>query len=330
MLSIASDLTREPDVAKRETSSEPGGVEELNHAAAARPTLPLPPPELIESVAVRPLGVAALGLDGRERATLRRILALTTSRTHRYTLMAETANEVADLFLVDASNPNAAKLWRELRARRQLVPSIFITSVASIRGPQAIHRPLRATRVLTALDGLAEILVNRPQLVVPRSEGSGDSVASSREMSLARATPAPRILIVDDSVTARVQIGKALERAHIAADLVDDGERALELLTTERYDMVLLDVVMPGIDGYEVCKLIRRNRATRHAAVVMLTAKGSPFDLVKGRLAGCDSYLTKPVKLRAFKRTLELHLKRRLTFGSGLPERLTESDMLTG
>jgi two-component system, cell cycle response regulator len=58
---------------------------------------------------------------------------------------------------------------------------------------------------------------------------------------------------------------------------------------------VFLDVIMPGIDGYQVCKLIKSKRAANKTAVIMLTSKGSPFDRIRGAMAGCDAYLTKPV-----------------------------------
>jgi twitching motility two-component system response regulator PilG len=123
-----------------------------------------------------------------------------------------------------------------------------------------------------------------------------------------------RALVVDDSLTVRRQLSLALTRAGIDADVVDTGEKALELVQFNGYDVILLDVVMPGVDGYEVCKSIKRNAGTRDTPVVMLTGKSSRLDRAKGRLSGCDSYLVKPVKLAAFKETLEEVLKRPVSF----------------
>ena len=105
-----------------------------------------------------------------------------------------------------------------------------------------------------------------------------------------------------------------MARAQIESDIVEAGEQALERLDRNHYDIILLDVVMPGVSGYEVCKTIKRNRATKHTPVVMLTGKSSPFDKVKGKLSGCDSYLTKPVKLTEFRNTLERFLKQPIQF----------------
>ena len=138
--------------------------------------------------------------------------------------------------------------------------------------------------------------------------------SAAGSMNGAAAMDRNRVLVVDDSTTARNQLGKALRCANIDADLIDDGNQALNLIATKKYDMIFLDVVMPGMDGYEVCKSIKRNRAKKNTPVVMLTGKSSPFDRVKGKLSGCDDYLTKPVKFSDFKRTLEEFLKRPVIF----------------
>ena len=102
-------------------------------------------------------------------------------------------------------------------------------------------------------------------------------------------------LVVDDSFPIREQIKLELEALVGQVDLAEDGERAIELITARPYDIVFLDVVLPGMDGYQICRTIKRDRRTKGTAVIMLTGKSSPFDRVKGKLAGCDTYLTKPV-----------------------------------
>jgi twitching motility two-component system response regulator PilG len=71
------------------------------------------------------------------------------------------------------------------------------------------------------------------------------------------------------------------------------------------YDIIFLDVILPGADGYQVCKHIKKNPLLKQTPVVMLTSKASPFDRVRGSLAGCDTYLTKPVDYQEFKQVLE-------------------------
>jgi twitching motility two-component system response regulator PilG len=108
----------------------------------------------------------------------------------------------------------------------------------------------------------------------------------------------------------------ALERSGISADFADNGDAALDLIYKNDYDVIFLDVIMPGADGYEVCKSIKRDKEKKRIPVVMLTGKSSPFDKVKGKLSGCDTYLTKPVSIREFNRTLNRCLKEPLAFES--------------
>jgi twitching motility two-component system response regulator PilG len=83
------------------------------------------------------------------------------------------------------------------------------------------------------------------------------------------------------------------------------------MLSQHNIDLVFLDVMLPGADGYQICKTIKKNRLKNSVPVVMLTSKSSPFDRVKGSLAGCDSYLTKPVEFRKLVEVLEKFRVRR-------------------
>jgi len=84
------------------------------------------------------------------------------------------------------------------------------------------------------------------------------------------------------------------------------------MLSQNNIDLVFLDVMLPGADGYQICKTIKKNRQKTTVPVVMLTSKSSPFDRVKGSLAGCDSYLTKPVEFRKLIEVLDKFRVRRL------------------
>lgn len=75
-----------------------------------------------------------------------------------------------------------------------------------------------------------------------------------------------------------------------------DGKSALEAIALERPDLVVLDIMLPDLDGFEICRAIKENPETRTLPVIMLTAKKSSQDLERGRLAGADAYITKPFK----------------------------------
>jgi CheY-like chemotaxis protein len=102
------------------------------------------------------------------------------------------------------------------------------------------------------------------------------------------------VMIVDDSPTIRKILGLTLERAGYKVVAEPDGESAIERLVQVVPDLILLDIAMPKLDGYEVCKRIKQDPRTKHVPVVMLSGKGALFDKVKGHMAGATEYLTKP------------------------------------
>ncbi len=105
----------------------------------------------------------------------------------------------------------------------------------------------------------------------------------------------PRILLVDDDPKAIKLMGYILHKEGYEVVPALSGKEALELLDRERIDLVILDIMMPEMDGYEVCRRIRANPATAKIPVIMLTAKAMPEDRIAGYEAGADHYITKPV-----------------------------------
>ena len=104
-----------------------------------------------------------------------------------------------------------------------------------------------------------------------------------------------RILVVEDDPSIRKIITLSLKSAGFTdITQVDSGDAALIAAARTRPDLVLLDIMLPGIDGIAVCRMLRANPDTAHAAIVMLTAKGEECDIVAGLDAGANDYVTKP------------------------------------
>jgi twitching motility two-component system response regulator PilG len=105
-----------------------------------------------------------------------------------------------------------------------------------------------------------------------------------------------RILIVEDEESLLKLESILLSSRGYRVTGVKDGLAALEALSESSFDLVLLDIMMPGIDGFEVCRRIRENPQTSDLPVVMLTAKKSAADQARGLEVGADAYITKPFK----------------------------------
>ncbi len=125
----------------------------------------------------------------------------------------------------------------------------------------------------------------------------------------------PRALVVDDCTTLQRQISLTLESLGIEIECTDRGDAAIKLALSKPYHVIFLDVILPGVDGYEVCKRVKRDPRTKHVPVIMLTSKGSTFDKVKGIMAGTNAYLTKPVKTADLLAALEEHAPRLIAAG---------------
>ena len=101
------------------------------------------------------------------------------------------------------------------------------------------------------------------------------------------------VMVVDDDQDLAEMLGIVLNDAGIDVDLVGRGDQVLEIFRNNPPDLVLLDLMLPGMDGIEVCKLIR---AESTVPIIMLTAKGDTHDVVRGLDAGADDYMVKPFR----------------------------------
>ncbi len=117
------------------------------------------------------------------------------------------------------------------------------------------------------------------------------------------------ILVVDDSPTVRKLIAGKLEKCGHEVFCSADGVEAMEALETLKPDLILLDITMPRMDGYQVCKLIRGNETLKDVPVVMISGKDGFFDKVRGRMAGTSGYITKPFGPETLMKAVESYLR---------------------
>ncbi len=119
-----------------------------------------------------------------------------------------------------------------------------------------------------------------------------------------------KILIVDDEPDATIATRRSLEMDGYTVLDARNGKEALKLLETEIPDLILLDVMMPEMDGFEVCRILREDEDRKHIPIIMLTAKGEINDRIEGLEIGSDDYITKPYNLRELKARIRTILRR--------------------
>ncbi len=119
--------------------------------------------------------------------------------------------------------------------------------------------------------------------------------------------PIRKIMVVDDSPTERAFLDNLLKRKGYEVLLVESGEVAIERARAERPDLILMDVVMPGLNGFQATRAITRDESTKHIPIIICTTKDQETDKIWGLRQGAKDYVTKPIaeselieKIRAF------------------------------
>ncbi|MCU0834512.1 MAG: twitching motility response regulator PilG [Chromatiaceae bacterium] len=103
-----------------------------------------------------------------------------------------------------------------------------------------------------------------------------------------------KVLVIDDSKTIRRTAETLLAKAGCEVITAADGFEALGRVVDDRPDLIFVDIMMPRLDGYQTCALIKNNQSLRRTPVIMLSSKDGLFDRAKGRMVGAEQYLTKP------------------------------------
>jgi len=117
-----------------------------------------------------------------------------------------------------------------------------------------------------------------------------------------------KILLVDDSRTVLLMHQMLLADRGYELLTARDGQEALEKAMAERPDIIFLDVLMPGMDGFSACQALRADENTRHIPIIMVTTRGEPYNVQRGYESGCSDYLTKPFNSNVLLDKLEQYL----------------------
>ena len=250
--------------------------------------------------------VAVFGLAARLQSMLEIVLRHARHNRYRFSLSPTRGPGEFDIALVDMTvigGPEVASTLHRVLER---------DAVLRVGRRADPDRPrddlLQATfvaQVLYSLNKVVDALVDRR-----REAQAEQAIAAGMIVSEHGERRRPRALIVDDSPTVRRQLSLALHQIGLDSEAVASAREALDVLAMRRYEMVLADVVMPDMDGYKLTRAIKRDKTLRGMPVIILTSRSSPFDLARGALAGCNSYLVKPVSMKSLRDTVQRHLKK--------------------
>ena len=217
-----------------------------------------------------------IGLTENEVRVLRSIFTLAPQLSENFSLTSPTELEDVDVFLVDADDSQSVARWKKIKRRNGLAMSLMLSSESeSADGDVTLQRPIRVQKLIAALDDILQ----------EQTQTNNSSMVAEPEVC---------VLIVDDSYPVRKYMEHKLSeliKEPLEMSFAASGEEAIDKVNKKNYDIIFLDVMMEGVDGYKVCRAIK---SSRKAYIVMLTSKKSPFDKVRGTMSGCDAYMTKP------------------------------------
>ncbi len=257
---------------------------------------------------IREFKVYPIGVSDRDKQMLKRVLRVSSGSVRNYVMTDVEARDSNKLFLVNSDDDDSISYWCKhyLNSDKSpRVPTVF-AGKRKIKGNRIynVNVPFLASQVINVFDTVTIKEMNFiPELTIGKTMDERNLSQSFIENVINKKTEKENIftaLVVDDSQPVRKQLEIELKILGAKVEVAFDGRRAIELCRDNAYDIIFLDVVMPGMDGYKVCKFLKKNIQTKNTPVVMLTGKSSPFDKVKGTLSGCDSYLIKPLEREQF------------------------------
>jgi two-component system cell cycle response regulator len=256
------------------------------------------------------LFVCALGFGATLEEKLNQLFRQQPLYKTSFRLVSATASAI-DVLLVNYDNPLA------LRKKDLLIngfcanAAIVGVSQGALDNPPAFHIQglLSAGKLMAMLDNLPlpDAAQNRRPLATVLAHPARPATLSPAAMTgpvKADDKPRYRALVVDDSLAIQKSLElhlKTLEQID-GVDFADNGVTALAMAEANQYDLIFLDVMMAGMDGYETCTQLRNNPRYKKTPIIMVSGKTSPLDEVKGVMAGCSTYLTKPVQPLAFQK----------------------------
>jgi two-component system cell cycle response regulator len=257
--------------------------------------------------------IGIFGLAANEQNTLASIFKLAASNSRKYQIVNSTEMDQSDIALVDHDDANAISEWHNFSVDHSQIPVVFVTKTTPEAADSTevyLRRPLTLKRVLETLDQVViDVYQYIPGVVIDDEEiieetnTTFSSAAKNHKQNLG-----VKALVVDDSLAVRKSMDLLLGQYGIEIEFAETGEEALEYIQDNLCDIIFLDLILPGIDGYKVCKDIKSNKDSKHIPIIMLTGKGSYFDKIKGTMAGASVYLTKPVEQEQLKDVINEYL----------------------
>jgi two-component system cell cycle response regulator len=229
-----------------------------------------------------------------------------------------------DLILLDIMMPGMngyeVSLWLKNNPATQDIPIILVTALDGvedkIKGFEAgadefLNKPVNTVELLARINSLLRLKGYREQLLSRTLAEKGFSIGQKSPDPSEEIWRLSKILLVEDNEKDARLIKEHFAGESYQMETVSNGEAALDLVKKEVFDLVLLDVMLPGVDGFEVCRQIKSLHQTQDLQVVLITCLPDLENRIKGVEQGTDDYLIKPINGRELKARVKVLLKKK-------------------
>ncbi len=272
----------------------------------------------------RTFRVGIVGASVEALNAFARIFSVTNFRNRIYEAVPLMTNsrrlpEDVDFVILCTLNPTVLTAWDRglIEGPAATRPQVRLSRRGAVDGQSPtgyfLESPINPSRLIKLLDTYTIKELN----YLPEFEIGGDSTRLSEDavaglkllnrpeaIAAARREGLNKALVVDDSLAVRRQLEIEFGLLGVEVTSVDTAEAALGAALGCKFDMIFMDVVLPSMDGYAACRRIKKIQANKNTPIILLTSKSSSFDRIKGALAGCDTYLVKPINHSDFERII--------------------------
>ncbi|MCB1743011.1 MAG: response regulator [Gammaproteobacteria bacterium] len=260
--------------------------------------------------------VATVGTNSGDNALLEQVFSLTRGGRPAIDAYTFDREHAADIVLIKSDNTAAVNGWRAYcRSNPRARTAVCIWFGSGIPDDEAgyhLPRTASATEVIELLrrivsqdldcgdGGEAEAFATSVFAEAGQQSALDLATADAESASSEASDPSIKALLVCASLPTEVQLKIPLQRLSAHIEIARSGEEALVMLAGRRFDIVFIDVLLPGMDGYAVCQAVRADSIHGRTPLVMLTSNSTPADKLLGDKSGCDAYLIKPVHQAMF------------------------------
>ena len=255
-----------------------------------------------------------LGLTEKERRIARGITDFAENEDREYEIIESDSTEEPDIVLIDIDSPEAVSAFQQKKfSKRNIMVIISEHDLPEKTKTLFIKRPLVGLQIWETIHKITiKNYKYAPELKISASaiiDGLTEKVLSgSKEEKKEKSSAKYSVCVVDDSLALRAVLSMQLDLHGIHATHAVDGADAFKVLKSNQFDAIFLDTNLPDIDGYKICKYIKSNKAIQNTPVIMLTGSTKVRSKFRGKMAGCDAYLTKPVEQEELQATIERFL----------------------